>query len=148
MHHENDEVLLYYPVSLVSEIRGVGRAAITWFKRNGRIPIADPEHLVLNHESLSDSERHTALAILREALTKAEVADLKAYLEKSHGWKVLPVAVPLPFMSIRETPNGHREAVLPYGSHDEGEDRGFYRLNEEAGYDLSVPIWGYYVGTR
>jgi hypothetical protein len=81
-------------------------------------------------------KRLYAEGFIDECFTKSEIKELRKYLAEIYNEAKLEVKeVKLPFRD---------QMIIPIGAIPVGGSDGFYKMDTEPGYNLSVPIWAYF----
>jgi hypothetical protein len=131
-------IKLFRVVSTVNNFPHRGRTydgvEIHWFVVYRENPIASYEKLINGYLKDRDNPLYISEKNLQELFTEEEADALKEYLSKKHGEEC----------DIREADLSTEIDPWGYGDKTPAYREGFYRLNQEDGYDLPFVVWGYY----
>jgi hypothetical protein len=107
---------------------------VLWF-------VVHREDLSPSHEQVMEDYRrnfnnptHTFESNLSELFTEEEAKALREYLLRAHKEGC----------EMREVDLSHENIPSGCGDKTLGNEEGYYRLDNEYGYDLPVVVWGYY----
>ncbi len=131
---------LYQPYSTVPEYLGHKGVRVYWYCERRPYPLGTYTDLISNYDRLNDHQKPYAQGCVDELLTEAEVAELRRYL-------LLIDAIDGPDFVVEEIALPTEAGGLPFREHDtkpSGSPTGWVELSENEGYDLSIPICGYY----
>ena len=92
------------------------------------------DELMESYKNKLDNSYYTSEGNISELFTEEEAYALKEYLLRILGHE----------SDIEEANLLLESYTLPYEDIVLGHQEGFYRLNEEEGYDLPFVVWGYY----
>lgn len=133
---------LYRAHSILDNFCGCDDVRIDWFVRDRQAPPAPYEEVIANYHELGVGEsspercfeRGYTQACIDELFTAAEIEELRAYLAEAHETELFVEEVELPI----EGP------MVPTGGLSIAGMTGSIPLVTEAGYNLSIRVWGYY----
>jgi hypothetical protein len=137
-------IKLYHAWSVVNNFRGYDGVKIKWYCGHRDQPVALYKSVIENYENIAgikdyaeDSEfyyREMAEDFVDELLTEAEVDELRKHLTGERRDTFQVSEFPLP---VSKDCNAYR--YYPMGGPVDS-----YMLHQEQGYDLSIPIVGFY----
>lgn len=131
-------IKLYRTWSTLGHYRGHKDVRVNWFCDERKAPVLPyQDALGYDVESLADRLRSYAVAQVDQYLTSEEVAQLRAFMEASDG----------PWVEVKEEPVPLQDNCASYNAVDadgSGEPQGFIELYRFAGYNLDIPVRGYY----
>lgn len=111
--------------------------ALHWYCQHRPYPIGAYSDLISNYDHLNDRMQSYAQDYVDELLTEAEVAELRRYLLLVKGLDLVVEEVALPT-------EANNLAYMDRETKPSGVPTGWVLLSEYEGYDLSIPICGYY----
>ena len=107
---------------------------ICWFVVHRKTPFASYVQLIKNYGKELNNSHHIFENNIKELFTEQEANILKDYLNRDHK---LECEIKKADLLLEAYTLGYGDIVPDYGD-------GFYKLNEEDGYDLSFVVWGFY----
>lgn len=138
-------VKLYQPYGTHRSVRAYGAVTIHWFVRERCEPVLPYEQLVQGLHQLRGEDLERARRVADELLSETEFSDLRRYLFEHHGEDLRTEIFAVP-ISLPRPDKGWRAGLKrPFdGDIEDGPVR-FYRLSDEPGYSLDLPVWGAYI---
>lgn len=110
---------------------------VDWFCFKREKPAVSYEAIIANYDELNDEERSRACGLVDNYLTEDEVKELRGYIEFGSGFDIKSTEISTPFEDGRKI----HDFSKPVDSELEGD---YVHLSGKDGYDLSVPISGFY----
>jgi len=127
---------LYRTFTVRENYRNRDSVVIDWFCPARHEPAGLYETALDGYGGLGSQERELARKLIDHFLTKTEVDELKRYFRNNYGFDIKTREMRLPFSGVDKIPN----FAAPSKPSDDGE---YIHLNQNAGYDLSVPVCGF-----
>jgi len=128
---------LFRAYTVRENYKGRDTVIVDWFCSKRETPAVEYENLVENYGELGEDERARAHKLIDHFLTESEIKELDRYMDGNFGFEVKSKPLNLPFKDGRKIPN----FAAPPTPADEGD---YFDLSSNQGYDLSVPISGFY----
>ncbi len=106
----------------------------SWFVVHRKTPFVSYAQLIKNYGRELNRSHHIFENNIKELFTEQEANGLKEYLLRKHKQECVVKSADL---LLEAYTLGYGDIVPEYGE-------GFYKLNEDDGYDLPFVVWGFY----